>query len=306
MKEYLSHYSAAREWNIPNLDDVLGEPRPGAAAGISRMPRDVTVTEARVANARRGGDVRLHLCSAALPRGAIARRNGMLVASPELVFLDLANDLDIHRLIYLGLQLCSHPAGRPEKSVTTKRRLESFVAKAAGRRGHRRAARALQYIEGGSASPMESLAFMVFTLPHSLGGYGLRGAVFNHEIPLDAEQRRRLRQKRCYADLYYRAARVAVEYDSFRHHRMPADQARDMMRAAALERQGISVIRFGSTQIYNREACEEFARNLATRLGKRVRPRSAGYGKMQDSLRALLGEGRVPDKEPPLSYYENY
>ena len=55
----------------------------------------------------------VHSCELALPDGAVMTRNGRAVASPELLFLELACKLSIHRLILLGLQLMFASAGPP-------------------------------------------------------------------------------------------------------------------------------------------------------------------------------------------------
>ncbi|MDR1815944.1 MAG: endonuclease domain-containing protein [Clostridiales Family XIII bacterium] len=289
MEAYLSHHTAAYLWEIPYLEAVFGadavERRPGAGA------EDVTVSDPRAYFVRQGCHV--HLSGMALPRGAVVKRGGQLVASPPLVFLELANELDIHRLILLGLQMCAHPPGRPNDAVTTKQELAAFVKKMNARKARRltgrpKAEKALKYIEDGSASVMESLAFMMLTLPHAYGGFGLGDARFNHEIVLGADAQRRLGQKRCFADLYFSGAKLAVEYDSFQHHSTPAEQGKDLLRASALERQGIDVIRFGTLQLYEAKAFEEFAYNLAARLGKRVRIRAKNFAAAHAALRALL------------------
>ncbi|NJD02618.1 MAG: hypothetical protein FIA99_08500 [Ruminiclostridium sp.] len=285
MNEYLSHFPAAAIWNIPYIEAVLG-------FEITKTTlADQTVSEHK-ARFRINGR-RVHSCELALPAGAVVARNGRMVASPELLFLELACKLSIHRLILLGLQMCSHPPGQPSEAITTKRKLKAFLAKTSGHRGHRKAERAVKYIEGGSTSVMESIAYMILTLPHALGGYGLDGAVFNHEIKLKDEMSKRLAQKRCFTDLYYKHAKLAVEYESFAYHNSPSEQGKDLMRSAMLERQGLDVIRISTIQLYNRDACEEFAYNLAARLGIRIHIRTPRFDEMHMLLRAIL-----PDRKP--------
>jgi hypothetical protein len=260
---------------------------------------EVTVTEARHRFSRK--DRLVHLCELPLPRGAVVLCDGRRMASPPLLFLQMAGELDIHRLILLGLQLCAHPPGRLAEAITTVSRLTAFAEKCHGHQGRRKALRALRYVQDGSASPMESLAFMLLTLPHMLGGYGLHGAAFNQEIPLTPEARRRLGQQRCFADLYYRQARLALEYDSFAHHHTPTEQGRDLVRASVLERLGIEVMRFGTIQLYERTATEELARNVAARLGRRLRVRTEAFEAAHQALRALLpkrGEGTGSSSAP--------
>lgn len=285
MKEYLSHFSAAAIWNIPYIEFALGS----EIEKTTSTGRTVSEHKARF----RINGQKVHSCELALPAGAVVARNGTMVASPELLFLELTCKLSIHRLILLGLQMCSYPPGHSSEAVTTKRKLELFLVKTAGHRGHRKAQRAVKYIEDGSASIMESIAYMILTLPHALGGYGFDGAVFNHEIKLKDEAGKRLGQKRCFVDMYYKQAKLAVEYESFAYHNSPAEQGKDIIRSAILERQGIEVIRLSTIQLYNRDACKEFAYNLATRLGIRINIRTMRFDEMHMVLRALLTSGET-------------
>lgn len=83
----------------------------------------------------------------------------------------------------------------------------------------------------------------------------MNGAVFNHEIKLNAEAKQRLGKSRCFVDLYYKQAKLAVEYESFAFHNSPSEQGRDIKRAAVLERQGIQIMPLSTIQLYDTEAC---------------------------------------------------
>jgi hypothetical protein len=289
MKEYLSCFSAAIFWNIPYIEAVIG-PEITETGSV-----DFTVSERSARSLKKGRII--HLCELALPAGAVVSRNGQMVASPELLFLQLACKLNILRLILLGLQLCSHPPGNPSVAISTKQKLKTFLTKTSGHRGHLKALRAVKYIEDGSASVMESMAYMILTLPHTLGGYGLDGAVFNHEIKLKDEARKRLGQKRCFTDLYYKPAKLAVEYESLTFHNSPSEQGKDIMRSAVLDRQGVEVMHLSTIQLYNKDACMDFTFNLAYRLGKRIQIRTKKFDEMHVLLRALLPSGK-PAAEP--------
>ncbi|HEX2944529.1 MAG TPA: hypothetical protein VHT96_01075 [Clostridia bacterium] len=291
MNEYLSHFSAAITWNIPYINDVLDRKI------IEADSTHITVSEH---NARfRNDGKKVHSCELALPANALITRNGRTVASPELLFLELACKLSIHRLILLGLQLCSYPPGLPSVAITTKQKLTMFLAKTAGHRGHRKAMRAIKYVENGSASIMESIAYMILALPYALGGYGLNGAGFNHEIRLKIEARIRLGQSRCFTDLYYKREKLAVEYESFAYHNKPSEQGKDVLRSAILERQGVRVMHLSTIQLYDRDACRDFAYNLAARLGKRIHIYSKRFDEMHALLRELLPDGK-PVAEPEV------
>jgi hypothetical protein len=288
MKEYLSDFSAVKTWDIPYIENILDY-----EIIVEDTPH-ITVTEP---NARfRSNGKKVHSCELALPTGAIIERNGRMIVSPELLFLELACKLSIHRLILLGLQLCSHPPGFPSMAITTKQKLNAFLTKTTGHRGHRKAIRAVKYVENGSASIMESLTYMIFTLPHTLGGYGLNGAVFNHEIKLKSGARIRFGQCRCFTDLYYKQAKLAVEYESFTYHNSPSKQGKDVMRSAILERQGVDMMHLSTIQLYDTDACSDFAYNLAARLGKRIQIRTKRFNDMHALIRALLPDGKPAPK----------
>ena len=272
MKEYLSYYSATLFWDIPYIETVLN-------TEIDKISK-ICFTVSKRGERSRKKDKITSLCKLELPANAVVSKNGLLVASPELVFLQLASKLDIHRLILLGLQLCSHSPGNTPEAITTKQKLETFLSKTPGHNGHRKALRAVRYIENGSASVMESIVYMILSLPHALGGYGLDGAVFNHEIKLKDEAAKRLGQKHCFMDLYYKNARLAVEYESFAFHNSPSEQGKDSMRSAIIERQNIEVMHLSTIQLYDKNACMDFAFNLASRLGKRIQIRTKKFDKM--------------------------
>lgn len=280
MKKFLSHLSAAIYWNVPYIEAVLGSEIAEAKTV------DFTVTEISERFQVKGCTV--HLCQTPLPRGAVVIRNGEAVASPELMFLQLAPKLSIHKLILLGLQLCSHPPGRPSQAITTKKKLTTFVSKASWHRGQLKALRALKYIEDGSGSVMESVAYMILTLPNALGGYGIGGATFNYEIKLNEQASKRLGQERCFLDLYYKSARLAVEYDSFTFHNTPSERGRDAIRSVILNRHGIEVMHLNTIQLYDKKACTDFASQLAFRLGKRIQIRTWKFDEMNTLLRTLL------------------
>lgn len=287
MEKYLSHFSAAAEWNIPFIEAVSGYDTPGAAAN------HITVYDhdARFSNNGR----KVHSCALTLPPGAVIFKNGKSVASPELLFLELANEFSIHRLILLGLQLCSYPAGSPDEAVTTKKNLVSFLEKTSGHRGHRKALQAVKYVENGSASIMESLTYMILALPNNLGGYGLDGVVFSYRFRLSEEERARLKQNHCIVDMYYKQAKIAVEYESFTHHRRPAEQGKDAIRSEILRKHGIKVMHLSTIQLYNKDAFRDFVRNLSVNINKRIRIQSSRFDEMHALLRELL-----PDRSREL------
>lgn len=284
MDGYLSYLSAAVLWDIPCIETVIGY-----------KIQELTNTEITVSkhSSQYYADGKIiHSSELALPDNAVIMRNGRMAASPELLFLEFARKLSIHRLILLGLQLCSHPPGHPSEAITTKQKLELFLAKTAGHWGQRKAIRAVKYVENGSASIMESLAYMILRLPHALGGYGLNGAIFNYEIRLMNEAKVRLGQDRCFVDLYYKQRKIGVEYESYAFHSRPSELGKDAVRSAVLGRKGINVMHLNTIQLFDRDACRDFAYNLAARLGKRIHIRTMKFNEMHTQLRELLPSGK--------------
>lgn len=190
-----------------------------------------------------------------------------------------------------AISLLLRSESAPSAAITTKERLSSFLARTSGHHSHKKAWRALKYIENGSASIMESIVYMFLTLPHLLGGYGLGGAVFNYEIRLEDEAGKHLRQKRCFMDLYYKAAKLAIECESFAFHSRPSEQGKDAIRSAILDRHGIEVMHLNTIQLYDKTACKDFVLNLSSRLDKRIHIRTEKFDEMNDRLRSLLPSG---------------
>jgi len=285
MNGYLSYLSAANYWGVPHIETVIG--RKITESDVE----EITVSDYNNRFHTKGKKV--YACKASLPTNAVLSQDGLKVASPELLFLEFARKLNIHRLILLGLQLCAHKPGQPSDAITTKQKLEIFLAKTSGHWGHQNAMRAVKYVENGSASIMESIAYMILTLPHALGGYGLDGAVFNHEIRLLSDAKARLEQERCFIDLYYKHKKVGVEYESYAYHSKPSEIGKDAVRSAILQRKGICMLHLNTIQLYDKDACRDFAYNLASRLGKRISIRTEKFEEMHAHLRELLPDRKT-------------
>lgn len=287
MSKFLSHFSAASFWDVPYLEIV--------AKNLSENTGDkrhFTYTDPNIIWKRQG--IISHRCCLAYPPKSIIKNRDSAVASPELVFLQLATQLNIHQLILLGLQLCSHPPGKVSEAISSKRKLKNFLAKVNGHMGKRKAERALKYVENGSASIMESLVYMILTLPNFMGGYGFKGATFNHKINLNLDLVNRLGQENCFIDLYFKDKRIGVEYDSFEWHNSPASQGKDALRAGVLKRQGIEIFSMTTIQLYDEDACRDFAHNLALKLGRKLQIRTDKFEPMHQQLRILLPSDAAP------------
>lgn len=279
--KFLSHSTAGYLLKVPNIEAILG-----TNYKVNKDQVVCTVTTRGQRYKRKGHIV--HLCTTPLPKGAVIIKDNQKVASPELVFLQFAAEFDMHKLILLGIQLCSHPSCSPEKALTTKSKLINFLNKTPWHRGHRKALRAVKYIEDGSASFAESLAYMALALPHALGGQNLKGAALNQKIKLNKEARKQLNKHCCYVDFFYKSEKVAVEYDSFAYHSSPAEQGRDAQRSEVLKRQGLKVLHMHTIQLYDSVPFNTFVLNLAAELKRRIQNRAKKFHEMNAKLRLLF------------------
>jgi len=253
-----------------------------------------------------------------IPDGSIVRIGDWLsVCSPEFCFFQMAGELPLVKLIELGFELCgssslaagSEPnsipadepeygAGNPDKTLygyqqlTNTKALKTFTKYMAGVRGQKKAYRALRYIADGSASPMETILFMLLTLPHKLGGFELPAPELNKRIDLKTTVKQRAKhvsEKTFYiCDLFWPKANLAVEYDSDIYHTGADRIAKDAKKRLDLEARGITPITVTSSQIRNAIEFENLAGALAKKLNKRLRYQGANFSRNNQQLRSLL------------------
>lgn len=240
-----------------------------------------------------------HVCSMSLPRGSlVSLDDGLVVASPALAFLHMAESLSVEELAVVGSTLCGRYRMSGEGLMGSRRRLESatrlaaFVGRAAGVRGAQKARRALRFVVDDSASPMETALALLLCLPVSLGGYGLPRPVMNMRIDAaeyGCDMTGSLRVPRFFkGDLCWPEAKLCVEYDSDAHHTGSERIAHDSWRRGELELTGFMVVTVTRRQLYDRAAMDRLVRLLAKRLGLRIRRREEGYEERHRSLRRML------------------
>lgn len=287
-------------------------------------PLHVIVAEAK--SPRNESLVMCHRRAAALPSKSFhLAGEAVFVSSPELTFVQMASVLSLFELIQLGYELCGMYAlaedtfyeaddatlfqgFRYRNPVTSASKLAAFAERARGLRGVVPARRAAQYVLDNSASPRETALAMALTLPNALGGYGLPDPILN--CRLDYGVKSVLFQGPCtlsmvadhygvdvsgsqsnefrICDLYWKDAKLDVEYDSDGHHLTPCKISKDASRRNELESRGVMVITVTSRQLSSWEETEKVARQIARRLGVHIRKKSCGLTDARRELRALL------------------
>lgn len=327
---FLSHITALEFMGLDALTQLFCDGRPQTKAfsktGLDMMPAavgraptpdilHVTVTERSAEHHRlqkRDGIV-CHYIKPPLPRNALrylgarernvtsmaSTSDGLLqipcehIASPELTFLQLACGLSVLERVFFGLEMCSST-----HSLTTAERIKGLLARMSGRNGAKAARQAAGLIADGSASPMESLAYMALCLPRAYGGYGLPRAVFNHVIPLTGKAGSVSDKNYFRCDLFWPIAKVAVEYDSTAHHSRQDQITSDAVRRDILGNMGITVMTLTWPQLRDQVAMKRFAALLAQHLGFRMRPDRLPDKRRQAELGALIARvssGSVAD-----------
>ena len=238
-------------------------------------------------NARKlNRNLHCHISSGEFPNGSFVRLDsGLTISSPELCFLQMADELSLIDLVALGYELCgayrldwesSEGKGfRGDLPLTSVVSLSSYIARAAGLKGRKKAQKALRFIIDGSASPMETILSMLLTLPYRLGGYGFTKPLLNYrvEAPVDvgkSTSKSTGKSKHYYCDLYWADKKVDVEYDSDAYHTGPERIAQDAIRRNALSGMGVTVVTVSRRQVIEASKMRELAKLLSKLLRKRL------------------------------------
>lgn len=270
-----------------------------ACQGFQEPQHPIDVLVSRASDKRKAADISYHVRSAPLPVGSVVRLDeGTYVASPELAFLQQATELDAVGLVQLGFELCGTYALAPDgfdmrgfcarEPLTKQAQIGRFLAALADERGLRRARAACGHVLDGSASPRETVSAMLLCLPSRLGGYGLPQPELNCRIDLNDAQRKGLGRHHLVVDMFWRKARVALEYDSDGWHASKERLAYDSRRRNLLKSLGLETITVTNEELKSLADLDRIAANLARLLGVRRRPRKEGCQAIRCQLHTRL------------------
>jgi len=313
MKTFISHQSALEFWRVQRVLPPDGAQRRCKTALSKNLP---AIDEVRLPGLtpplhimlgkadirRKRQDMKQHVFTGKTPVGSFYSVDDTLyVSSPEFCFIQMASVLPLVGLIELGYELCGsysmHTAADPNVSargfhlrdpLTSKKKLESFVSRMPGVKGHQTALRALRYILEGAASPMETKFAMLLTLPYRLGGFGLPKPELNARIVPKKADLRTAGKEFYICDLFWPDKDVVAEYDSNQYHTGSAHIADDSKKRNALKAMGITVITATTQQVYDSNEFEKVARVIAKCLGKRLVYKNPGFAAAHKELRSIL------------------
>lgn len=300
MKAYIGYISALRYWRevsraggcrsdalcAGSLSDCC---RSAGDMGRIELPQQLEgdvrpdVLVPRAGLRLQPGSYTYHVSSHPYPGGSFCKvGRDVLIASPELCFLQMGELLSVSGLVAVGLELCGSYRLRAEGGfdgdcppLTSPGRLAGYVCAAKGRRGHKTAQRAIRWVLEGSASPMETALFERVCLPRMLGGYAVPLPVLNGFMELTAGQQRMACRSKLYGDLYWPGQNVLLEYDGERAHAGREKLTRDALRDNALavrktRRLTVTAELYHDSSIFDTVMCELFRM-----LGLRIRKPSA-------------------------------
>lgn len=269
------------------------------AASLSSQLRKLLAAETihllgmKSSSCRQLGATAVHKCYGEYPRLSFLKMTeGVYVASPELVYAQLAACLPFGSLVALGDELCGcYPADPSDSGSRVRYPLSSvsnmvaFCGAVGSVAGIDKARKAARLLSQRCASVMESEVRSVLALPYRHGGYGLwQGMLLNYRINLDGDRD----QCRCpyvVADICWPEKKVVVEYDGRASHLSPYRQTADSRKKETLVRVGWRVFTVTHPQFSGVTEFDEMAREIAKALGKRVRIRDEEFFAHQYKLR---------------------
>lgn len=278
MQIYKYGHYALESWKVP---DLVGRILP---ADECILPEYVAFV-ADPPRAPKNSKVTIHSC---IIKGAKDYTTVDGLCLPELAYMQVANSCTDVELIYLGLQLVSGYEGK--RPICTIRDIYACASSLEGHHGRSRVLTILPYLCEGSRSPMETLTFMLLSLPVHLGGRGFRDLELNYPIESVAHG------KSYVADICWPEKRLVIEYQS-QYHASDIQKARDKKRRTILESEGYHVIEVWSEDIHKPKLFEALVLELQRQTGKRVRYRTGKFIENFTRLRDILfSEGRQHTK----------
>lgn len=227
--------------------------------------------------------------------------DGIAVACPELMFMQLARKLPVVLGVKLGYELCgTYSPARDELGNAVERRvplasarqLRDFCLENRQLPGSVATLKALPHVLEASASAMETDTAMLMTLPRRYGGFALPCPLMNHEIAFDDTAARIAGTSCARADMCWPNARLDVEYDSETWHNDAQALRHDKARTNALVHMGYTVIAITRIQYASAMLFEDIVTDIAGRIGHRMRTPSGSDLLKRCELRRTLDTAR--------------
>ena len=226
----------------------------------------------------------------------------ILVAGPELCFLQAAKKLTIYELVKLGFDLCAkyiydknaQYLQKNREPLTSVLKITEFLNQSDRVRGIKNARKAIKYVLDNSNSPAETMLAMTGRLPLSMGGGSLGKCELNKDVKLSPEGAKVLGAETCNCDEVWEEKKVIVEYDSNQTHLDKDQHAWDKKKATALSLSGYKVFYVTAANIRNPYEMAKIFSAIRTALGKKNRrDRLEKYADQRTALFRFFLENRL-------------
>lgn len=234
---------------------------------------------------------RTHLLTGSYPEGSFhSIGDGLLVASPELAFLQATRYLGEEQLIEYGYELCglyarvgAAPGFCSCPQLTTRDRIMEFLDRVERLRlergegmpwGLRRARRAIAHVLDRAASPEEAAVSMMLSLPGRLGGYGLPSPRLNERLRLSEGVIRMFGIDEFVCDLSWNGGGTVLEYQGVQHKER-SRWSYDLRKGNVLVADDRKVIHVDRSMLSTQDRMDEVAKLVARALGRTWRKADA-------------------------------
>lgn len=303
-------------------------------APSATFPLDVLAQER--GNRRSSGLISTTFWNGGLPFEATSDVTDDLgITTPAFTMVQMAAQAGFTRTLLLASELCGsyavYPAPEPIRSllqrIASRGRLKSFQgwrpcmdgegrvtdlwqrdplttpeelgAMAAAAEGHRGAATLRKVAEAVvplAASPFETQAGLLLSLPRRLGGEGFDGLSHNEKVELSRDAKLVGQRQCCYCDIYWPDG-LDVECQSAQYHDNLDGFLSDAERAAALQLMGVNVLPLTNAQLTDPYRFDAFCDAVALARGIKRKPRTESQNHATEQLRSeiLVDWASLPD-----------
>ena len=241
------------------------------------------------------------------PRSVIKVCEEVSVVCPELLFLELASSIektpreDLLKgevaLALVGFELCGtyllsnegqcgsvqekmrKGFANTHQSLTNKERIEKYIANCGRLDGVASARRALEIIQEGSHSPMESSLFMLLCGPRSHGGMGFPRGLLNYRVKTSRGQR--------LIDLAWPHFGVGIEYLGRNYHGI-SEVERDDRRRNEIGGEGVTIFNVRYEDLAQPYRFKQLVEVLSKSTGVRVRVRSSAFWRRHALMKSVV------------------
>lgn len=228
--------------------------------------------------------------------------NDVLICSPELTFCMLANICPVEHVMMYGLEMCgtySMPIiegadfNNELTPITNSRKIIKYVKNLENSylrfKGIRKAKYASGMLRDFSASPRESMLYILLCIARKFGGFAVDGIELNQPIRLTKGAAKICGQKTIIPDLSIKKKKIAIEYDSNQFHDNSRQNIIDKSRLNALAHDGWKTFNFVPGMFENTDAMFHIAKDIlkANSQESRIRTKNfySKYIELVDSLK---------------------